>query len=322
MFKKTILLLLALLMVLSLCSCSGGWKKSYEMFLDKLIGKVDVSKGIENTDAETAIRERLSEYSDGNILWFKFDDFDSDGIKEAFAFIGTAAAEYFDGVLWYANENYAVEVAENGRWTVPDIISVDGANFVITENFGNGLSYVYGVEGSKVYQTAVSGTFSHLTYIGGNDFTAEFTSYDHYEDEELSKAEEPTTKLYWFYIKDGEFYEYGADATLKRADLRKYPTGGKIVDDIYKFGFTESLLKKYYEHADEEVLELIAKDAGYFKNIMLRENGIINLNFYGAYDDCYYVTFKINGDDLDIIDEGRGFYLPAAVESIATYPER
>lgn len=320
MLKKPMAVLLAVLMLIMLCSCSNSWKEDYEELLDKTVGKVDVSRGIESADTETQLRERLEEYGDGNIIWFSFDDFDGDGTSEAFAFLGKAGAEYMEGVLWYVNENYAAELKESGKWHTPEIVNANGTNFLFTENYDDGLTYVFGIENSKVYETAVSGSFSHLTYIGGRDFTAEFTSYDYYEDTEKAEAEEPTTKLYWFYLDGGEFHEYGADNTLRRADLRAYPTGSDVIDEIYSSGLTETLLKKYYADADEETLDFIAEEAGYFHSIMLRENGIINLNFYGAYEDCFYITFKINGSDAEIIDEGRGFYLPAAVEAIATYP--
>ena len=248
------------------------------------------------------------------------DDFDGDGTYEAFAFMGKAGAEYMDGVLWYVNENYAAELKESGKWHTPEIVNANGTNFLFAENYDDGLTYVFGIENSKVYETAVSGNFSHLIYTGGRDFTAEFTSYDYYEDGVMAKQKDPTTKIYWFYLENGEFHEYGADNTLRRADLRKYPTGSEIIDEIYKNGLTEALLREYYPGADEETLKTIAEEAGYFHSIMLRENGIINLNFYGAYEDCFYITFKINGNDVDVIDEGRGFYLPAAVEAIATYP--
>lgn len=320
MLKKPMAVLLAVLMLITLCSCSSSWKEDYEELLDKAVGKVDVSRGIESADTETQLRERLEEYGEGNIIWFSFDDFDSDGTFEAFAFLGKAGAEYMEGVLWYVNENYAAELKESGKWHTPEIVNANGTNFLFTENYDDGLTYVFGIENSKVYETAVSGSFSHLTYIGGRDFTAKFTSYDYYEDTEKAEAEEPTTKLYWFYLDGGEFHEYGADNTLRRADLRAYPTGSDVIDEIYSSGLTAALLQKYYADADEETLDFIAEEAGYFHSIMLRENGIINLNFYGAYEDCFYVTFKINGSDAEIIDEGRGFYLPAAVEAIATYP--
>ena len=320
MLKKTAAAFLTVLMLITLCSCSGGWKEDYEELLDKAVGKVDLAKGIESSDTETQLRERLAEYGDGNIIWFSFDDFDEDGTYEAFAFVGKAGAEYMDGVLWYVNENYAAELKESGKWHTPEIVNANGTNFLFAENYDDGLTYVFGIENSKVYETAVSGSFSHLTYMGGRDFTAEFTSYDYYEDEEKAKQEDPTTKIYWFYLENGEFHEYGADDTLRRANLREYPTGSAVIDEIYQNGLTEGLINMYYPNADEETLNTIADEAGYFQSIMLRENGIINLNFYGAYEDCFYITFKINGIDVEIIDQGRGFYLPAAVEAIATYP--
>lgn len=310
----------AVIMVLALSACSGGWRESYEGFLDDLVGKVDVEKQLRNVDAEEVIRDKLNEYSEGQTIWFQFDDFDGDGTSEAFAFCGKAGAEYLEGVLWYVNENYAAELKESGKWENPEIITVEDAVFLFAENYDDGLTYVFGIENSKVYETAVSGMFSKLEYQGGTDFTAEFTSYDYFEEEELAKQEEPTTKKYWFYIKDGEFYEYGADDSLRRADLRKYEAGSDVMDIIYKQGLTDELLAKYYPNATEEELDFIAEEAGYFHSIMLRENGILHLNFFGAYEDCFYITFAVTETSSEIIDCGRGFYLPAAVEAIATYP--
>lgn len=311
---------MTVLVMLMLSACSGGWRESYEGFLDDLVGKVDVEKQLRNVDAEEVIRDKLNEYSEGQTIWFQFDDFDGDGTSEAFAFCGKAGAEYLEGVLWYVNENYAAELKESGKWENPEIVNVEDAVFLFAENYDDGLTYVFGIENSKVYETAVSGMFTELEYQGGTDFTAEFTSYDYYEDEELSKEEEPSTKKYWFYIENGEFYEYGADDSLRRADLRKYEAGSDVMDIIYKQGLTDELLAKYYPNATEEELEFIAEEAGYFHSIMLRENGILHLNFFGAYEDCFYITFAVTKTSSEIIDCGRGFYLPAAVEAIATYP--
>ncbi len=323
MLKRTIIIAAALTLLLTvfLTACSGGWQENYEDFLDDLVGKVDLEQELRNVNAEEIIREKIEEYADGNITWFQYEDYDGDGISEAFAFVGKAGAEYLEGVMWFANENYAMELAESGKWTHPEMVTVSDTTFMFAENYDTGLTYIFGVEGSKASQPAISGVFSNLEHIGGNDFTADFVSYDHFEDDELAQKEEPTTKKYWFYIENGEFKEYGADDSLKRADLRKYDAGSKVVDIIYKQGLTDELLAKYYPDADEETLDLIAEEAGYFHSIMLRENGIINLNFYGAYKDCFYITFKITGEGTaEVVDSGRGFYKPAAVESIATYP--
>ncbi len=322
MLKRTIIIAaaLTLLLTLFLTACSGGWKENYEGMLDDLVGKVDLEQELRNVNTEELIREKIEEYAEGAITWFQYDDFDGDGISEAFAFVGKAGAEYLEGVMWFANESYAMELAENGKWIHPEMINVSGTNFMFAENYDNGLTYIFGVEGSKASQPAISGMFSNLQHIGGNDFTADFVSYDYFEDDALAQKEEPTTKKYWFYLEDGTFKEYGADDSLRRADLRKYEAGSDVIDTIYKQGLTDELLAMYYPNADEATLDLIASEAGYFHSIMLRENGIINLNFYGAYNDCFYITFKVTENSSEVIDYGRGFYKAAAVEAIATYP--
>ncbi len=325
MLKRTVIIVLAMMLLLAvmLTACSGGFKESYEGFLDDLVGKVDVEEERRSINEEELVREKIEEYSKGKAIWFQYEDYDGDGTSEAFAFVGKAGAEYLEGTLWFANENYAMELAQNGKWIHPEIINVEGTNFMFSENYDDGLTYVFGVEGSKGYAAQISGMFSNLEHIGGADFTADFTSYDYFEDEELSKNEEPSTKKYWFYLKDGVFQEYGADDSLRRADLRGYDAGSKVIDTIYKQGLTDELLAKYYPDADEETLDFIAEEAGYFHSIMLRENGIINLNFFGAYDDCFYITFRITGENTaEVIDSGRGFYKEAAVPAIATYPEK
>ena len=323
MLKKTIILSAAMLLAMVLCltACSGGWRENYEGFLDDLMGKVDVERELENIDAEEVIREKLDEYREDQTIWFQFDDFDGDGTFEAFAFCGKAGAEYLEGVLWYVNENYAAELNESGKWQNPEMVTVEGTTFLFAENYDDGLTYVFGIENSKVYETAVSGMFSNLEHLDGKDFTAEFTSYDYYEDNELAAEKEPSTKIYWFYLENGEFHEYGADDSLKRADIRKYEACSDVMDIIYKQGLIDELLEKYYPDANEAELDFIAEEAGYFKNIMMRENGIVHINFFGAYDnDCFYLTFKVTEESSELIDCGRGFYLAAAVEAIATYP--
>ena len=247
MLRKTKILFVAmtLFVLLGLSACSGGWKESYEGFLDDLVGKVDVGEERRNIDAEEVIRDKLAEYSEGQTIWFQFDDFDGDGTSEAFAFCGKAGAEYLEGVFWYVNENYAAELNESGKWENPEILTVEGTTFLFAENYDDGLTYVFGIENSKVYETAISGMFANLEYQGGADFTAEFTSYDYFEDEEAAKEQEPTTKKYWFYLEEGEFHEYGADDSRRRADLRKYEAGSEVIDTIYKQGLTDELLEKY-----------------------------------------------------------------------------
>lgn len=313
--KKIFTLFMALLLVFTTAGCT------YEDLLDKLMGKVDLSALEDHIGSEEDLRDKITTQSGGNIIWFRSEDYDSNGMDESFAFVGTANASYYEGKLWFANKDYTVELTESSKWETPETLSAGDGAFLLLKEYDTGITYIFGIDDGKVYEPAVSGMFTNLVSTGGNDFTAEFTSYDSLQDEEKSKSQDPTTKIYWFYVKDGEFHEYGADNTLKRADLRAYPGGSDIMDEIYNTGLTKELLEKYYSDADENTLSTIAEDAGYFKNILLRENGIINLNFYGAFEDNYYVTFKIEGNDAKVIDSGKGYYLTAVAESIATFPK-
>ena len=76
MLKKTVILFAAMLAATVLClsACSGGWRENYEGFLDDLMGKVDVTRELEEIDTEEVIREKLEEYSEGQTIWFRFDD--------------------------------------------------------------------------------------------------------------------------------------------------------------------------------------------------------------------------------------------------------
>ena len=104
-----------LILAMMLSACSGGWKESYESFLDDLVGKVDVTETRESLNVEEVVREKLEEYSEGQTIWFQFSDFDGDGTSEAFAFCGKAGTEYLEGMLWFVNENYAAELGEKGK---------------------------------------------------------------------------------------------------------------------------------------------------------------------------------------------------------------
>lgn len=313
MKKRIVCILTAAALALSLCGCT------VEELLDRLMGKVDLSVEEEMRSAEDGVRDSIESQAGGNIIWFRYEDFDGNGGDEAFAFVGTASSAYYEGTMWFANSDYSVELTESSKWDVPSFVSAGGGSFMLLNEHETGVTYVFGIDDGKVFESPVSGKFTNLKSDGGNDFTAEFTSYDYYIDEEKSQGEEPTTKIYWFYVENGEFREYGADTGLHRADLRAYPKGGEIMDEIYSSGLTKELLDRYYPDASEELLDQIADDAGFFEKIMKRGNGIINLNFHGAFEDRFYITLKIEGNDLSVIDCGRGWYLAAAVESIATY---
>jgi len=331
MLKKLITVLIAVAVLAALfVGCSGKFaelRDGYTGLLDKFVGKVEpIEAEPDDSGTEDALRTVLKGYAEGSILWFECRDFDGDGTYEAFGFTAesgtTDANGGFDGSAWFVTKDYAVEMLGMGSYTYPKLAELPGGALVLINQSGDmGLTYIFGVENSKVYQPALSGKVRNFSQDENGDFIAWDLSYDRYVDEEESAAEEPTLKPYWFYYKDGEFREYGARDDLHRSDLKAYPAGADFVDDIYYNGLTETLLEKYYPNASEEKLDEIAENAGYFDSILLRENGILQVDFKGAYDDWFYVTFRIENGDLTLVDEGRGYYKKALIESVATYPE-
>jgi hypothetical protein len=331
MLKKLIAVLIAAAVLAALfVGCSGKFaelRDGYTGLLDKFVGKVEpMEEEPDDSAAEEALRTVLKGYAEGSILWFECRDFDKDGTYEAFGFTAesgtTDANGGFDGSAWFVTKDYAVEMLGMGSYTYPKLAEFPGGALVLINQSGEmGLTYIFGVENSKVYQPALSGKVRNFSQDENGDFTAWDLSYDRYADEEESAGEEPTLKPYWFYYEDGEFREYGARDDLHRSDLKAYPAGAEFVNEIYYNGLTETLLEKYYPNASDEKLEEIAENAGYFDSILLRENGILQVNFKGAYEDWFYVTFRIGNGDLTLLDEGRGYYKKALIDSIATYPE-
>lgn len=309
--------------------CSGKFaelREGYAGLLDKFVGKVEPMAETDDSGTEDALRAVLKGYAEGSILWFECRDFDGDGAYEAFGFTAesgvTDESGGFVGSAWFVTKDYAVETLGMGSYTYPELAELPGGALVLIHQSGKtGLTYVFGVENSKVYQPALSGKVRSLSQDKDGDFTAWDLSYDRYIDEEESADEEPSLKPYWFYYKNGEFREYGARDDLHRSDLKAYPAGAAFVNEVYYHGLTATLLEKYYPNASEEKLDEIAEKAGFFDSVLLRENGILQVNFKGAYDDWFYSTFKIAGDDLKLLDEGRGHYKKALIESIATYPK-
>ncbi len=330
MLKKTMTALAGAAVLTALfVGCSGKFaelREGYAGLLDKFVGKVEPMEETDDSGTEDALRAVLKGYAKGSVLWFECRDFDGDGIYEAFGFTAESGVADESGGLagsaWFVTKDYAVEMLGMGSYAYPELAELPGGALVLIHQSGEmGLTYIFGVENSKVYQPALSGKVRNLSQDKNGDFTAWDLSYDRYVDEAESADEEPSLKPYWFYYKDGEFREYGARDDLHRSDLKAYPAGAAFVNEVYYNGLTETLLEKYYPNASEEKLDEIAENAGFFDSVLLRENGILQVNFKGAYDDWFYATFKIEDGDLAPLDEGRGHYKKALIESIATYPE-
>ncbi len=282
---------------------------------------------------EDRLRASLASYTADDILWFEYGDFDGDAVYEAFALTGTKDEEQegaFDGVPWFVTEDYAAELATKTSWSMPELWKLGGDSYMKLEQLGaiDSISRLFGVENSKVYEPEISGRIMKLEKSGASELVAIGSAYDAMEDAEATDENgDPlgighTYKNYWFYYEEGVFKEYGALDTYKRADLREFPTGAAILDELLENGITKYQYDVLEQNGGltEDQRANIAENAGYIKSIMRRGNGLWHLNYYGADSENYYITFKEENGDLTVIDEGSGHYLAALCPDIAVYP--
>jgi len=315
-------LLLAAVMSLSGCAWVG------DLFSKEDYSSLRTQKG--EVTNEDRLRASLASYTDADIVWFQYGDFDGDSVYEAFALTGTKNADFdgYDGVPWFITEDSAAELASEALWSMPEMWQLAGDTYMKTEQLGanESISRIFGVENSKVYEPDISGKVMSLTRESDTELTGTGSAYDGMADPEATdESGNPvevghTYKNYWFYYEDGVFREYGALDTYKRADLRAFTTGAAVLDELMNNGITEYQYQQLGDITEDERANIV-ENAGYIRSIMRRGNGIWNLNYYGANGENYYVTFKEDGGDLKVIDEGSGYYLTALCPDIAVYPQ-
>jgi len=104
-----------------------------------------------------------------------------------------------------------------------------------------------------------------------------------------------TVKPYWLYYDNG-FHEYGG------------------------IEITQSQLLEF-DGADN-ILKQIKVDDGVIKNILYRENHIININYQIMEGMNRYISLKYDDMSVSVLqtDDGSGVYLAALLPDIATYP--
>lgn len=286
------------------------------------------SGGDEALSDEEGFLANIAAYSDEEIAWHKYGDFDKDGTYEAFVITGNtdSETESFVGTPWFLTTDMAVEISPSSQWSAPELWELSGDIYLKIEETkdGESLSRLYGVEDSKIYEPAISGRVYDLCKISPTEFTAKAQRYDTFgESARTSEGESTLTeKTYWFYLEEGIFREYGAKTDLKRGDMRMFDTGNAILDELLANGLTAYHLDRLESEGNfsEEEREYVAEKAGVIRNILRRGNGIWHLNYYGAYGDNYYITFREEAGDIKVIDEGEGYYLWALCEDIAVLP--
>ena len=248
-------------------------------------------------------------------------DFDSDGVMEAFVYLGDAPDEYATcaGEVWYVDGDTCVKIKECGSFFVHGDKVIDmypvGDSMVIEleEAYATStVSYLFMMDNGEWKESAISGLgyFFKPDYV--SDYCVSVSAYDSGVDYEEGKEEESlytghTWKNYYFFYDEnsGDFKEY---------------VGKEISEEELKAACGLDLAAEI-------------REAGYqVDDIFKRENGIINVNYsktergdagfvykefhnvtYNELNQRYADAWKTNGNSWQDSDFG-GTYLKAITE--------
>lgn len=224
-------------------------------------------KSTEQLSLEALIDERAGGKEAAEICFSIFDDFDGDGTDELFAVYGK---DRF-GTLWYANANEAWNIyPANEEWGEFRTAEVGGDTLILTERLyatGN-VTYCFRVEnGSPIgIDTFNAGS---LTQTNGAEFTGIKSTYDFCTD-----GTGHTWKPYWFYYENGEFREHLGHSILYENFKDNF--GGVSEEFAY--------LQPYFDEIEAE--------NGVITNVIVRDNGIININYKIVEDGTDFLAYR------------------------------
>lgn len=299
--KKYLLVVLATAMTLLLTACQFKSDDS------EVNSSVDIEKEQNNSydendisqEANNDASEELSEEAiqllnilkgvvdEEKILSFCCEDYDCNGVYEAFAFVGQFEP-WDDYVDFYSGEVYYVSTA-----------GVD----MVTNNEENHFYSIYGNKGevidfgarkyfmveksyttcwfSQIY-TAVGDTWREendysgigdIGKINGNEFTISFSSYDMMYDASLDSYIGHTWKQYYFYYSEEK-------------------------DKIVEYEGQEISLEQAAQMCPEGILDEAVAEGYIIDNAILRSNGIININYHEESEDGSIRYKNINYDTV------------------------
>lgn len=258
--------------------------------------------------ARPSLQERLRAETSGELRAFYQDDFDGDGVEEAFAYTTGRGME-----LWFVSEQGARNLFRNLGDLTTSVFSPYGSDspwkkpplFFLAEWASSATrttSLLFGVMDGKPYPVdGISGLMG-FSRDGGHPgmFTALQSAYDG-----SPEGMGHTYKKYWFYWDDNvqAFREYGGLEISQKAFLMLAGAEG--------------------------ALQIIRENHGVISSILLRGNGIVNINYQTVSGSTQvwnrHMTLILpqNGalaiwDDRESTD---GFYSGALSPELAVYPD-
>ena len=224
---------------------------------------------------QLALEEKILEAAglDAELIYPSFiGDFDGDGSDELFAVCRTddTFGDIF-GSLWYASSDKAMQIypayEEWGGFRTAD---VGGDTLILVERrfATDSVTYCYRIEnGSPVGLDTFN--VGSLTQTDGADLIGLKHTYDFCTDGTGS-----TLKPYWFYYRDGGFHEYSARSIAYENFIDGF--NGNFAQFAY--------LQPYFDE--------IKAESGVITNIIVRDNGIININYKIVEDGEEFLAYR------------------------------
>lgn len=259
---------------------------------------------------QLALEEKILEAAglDAELIYPSFiGDFDGDGSDELFAVCRTddTFSDIF-GSLWYASADKAMQIyPANEEWGEFRTAEVGGDTLILTERLyatGN-VTYCFRVEnGSPIgIDTFNAGS---LTQTNGAEFTGIKSTYDFCTD-----GTGHTWKPYWFYYENGEFREHLGHSILYENFKDNF--GGVSEEFAY--------LQPYFDEIEAE--------NGIITNVIVRDNGIININYKIVEDGKDFLAYRYfrtlsvkDGEVTDITPEiNEGNYAVSVMENMLDF---
>ncbi len=245
-----------------------------------------------------------AKYPDGPILSLDYDDYDGDGVYEAFAFVagqGTPSEYIFEGyggAFLLVTQDSIEELISKDSGLIPGEYFRFGNTKVVRLDYINSFtssnSLLWTVDGGSPRSMNLSGwgqyfhvddegniCMLHSVYDGASDLTGH--SY----------------KPYYFYFDGHDFVEYGA-VPITLSQFLTCRGAGEILKEIENDGMTVD-------------------------SILYRKNGLIHLNLHQAYEHSQgysniYRTLRLEEGRMTLIDQNMGYYLAAMTGIPVEYP--
>lgn len=267
------------------------------------------------------LREKLiteGKLKDDEIRLFHQEDFDNDGIDEAFALTGEETEGYdesqklVEGSVWFVNPNECRKILESegmGFDATDRSFSLGNTKYELFDDvYATGrLTYAWYVAEGELKDAPISKVGTVITDIDGEDhFRILDSSYDAMYDPEVGGMLGHTWKQYYFFYDENSdrICEYGG--TDIESSKAEYLCGMDIVGELLPDG--DTLKELFYRGNGLVVMNYEHEEDGY------------TYNYHYIYDSINQKFIDDNGEDTGT-EALEGIYTKALCPDIAVYPE-